>query len=172
SAAKFDSMLKNNRAALDRLFPPETMANFARVAADLRRAERSFSGTTVKGQSNTAKDAVPMMKKAAEAVERHTNMWGAAIAGALGAHEAGLGIPGIVGAAGATAGLYALGSMRAAGVEKLDAMFRDALLNPERAQYYAMQARPKELINPATRVAKSLRRQLITTPILQQSQGQ
>jgi hypothetical protein len=67
-------------------------------------------------------------------------------------------IPGGVAGAGSAAALYGLSTLRAAGLSKVDAMFRDALLNPDRARYYLAKSPRKTEAGSLYALSQAVRR--------------
>jgi hypothetical protein len=104
-----------------------------------------------------------------DAAASHTSLMVAMIEGA----RLGFEHHGIVGAAGGAVAAgalpYLMGTMRAAGMGKANALVRDALLNPERARVYLSKMPASADSGKFLGLASSIRRQLIGTPINLQS---
>lgn len=165
AVAAFDRLMRDNSATLSQLFTPEQMNVLRAIAQDMQRSARRLA-TNVAGSPGSAKDVAPQIERAMQAAKRHTSLIGAGVAGLY----AGLHVGGIKGAltmAGLEAGGYLLGTLRAAGIRKVDDMFRDALLHPERARFYLAKI-PPDTLRPAPFMALSnaIRRTLITQPQL------
>jgi hypothetical protein len=140
---------------------------FRAIADDLQRANRSVTATAIKGSPGTAKDALPFMRRSMEEAKRHTSFLSAAMAGSLIGFETG-GWKGAAIGAGTAGAAYLVGSLRAAGIRTAEDMFRDALLNPDRARYYISKvpAAKDMATGPAFALGRSIRRQLMLAPVL------
>lgn len=172
SSAGFRKFIRDNQSTLSALYTPEQVNMFRRIGDDLDRSNRSVTATAIKGSPGTAKDALPFMNKAMEAAKNHASFLSAAMAGTL----VGLQTSGIKGAAMGFAGAgaaYLLGTLRAANIRKADDMFRDALLNPERARYYLSKATERnKKSGPMFALARSLRRELMLQPVTNELVGE
>jgi hypothetical protein len=93
------------------------------IAADIERQQRFFA-TKAAGQSNTPQDLFRMMKKASQ-TEHGIGFWGKLFA----AHETGGWR-----AAGLYLGSEAVNHMRNAGLEKVEQLLQNAVLNPDQAE--------------------------------------
>jgi hypothetical protein len=133
-----------------------------------QRSDRSVTATAVKGSPGTAKDVLPFLKQAVKAAshggESFIGLAGIleAMHGNLSLHMAAMGAAGL-------AAKHVFESIRAAGIVKTADIFKDALLNPDYARYYLAKysATEKGLLYA---VSRSLRRALITQPMLVQQQ--
>jgi hypothetical protein len=120
---QFQTFIKQNRAALKRIFGDHELNQMQAIADDLQRANRSINAVKLPGGSNTAQDLLA----AAKGDSRKTILSKLAIA-ALGSTAGGLG-----GGAIAILGANAVTAARKAGLNTIDDLVRDALLHPDRA---------------------------------------
>ncbi|MCX5581524.1 hypothetical protein [Kaistia terrae] len=120
---QFQSFIKQNRAALKRIFGDHELGQMQAIADDLQRANRSITAVKLPGGSNTPQD----MLAAAKGDSRKTILSKLAVA-ALGSTAGGLG-----GGAIAILGANAVTAARKAGLNSIDDLVRDALLHPDRA---------------------------------------
>lgn len=120
---QFQSFIKQNRAALKRIFGDHELDQMQAIADDLQRANRSISSVKLPGGSNTPQD----MLAAAKGDNRKTILSKLAIA-ALASSAGGLG-----GGAIAILGTNAVTAARKAGLNTIDDIVRDAMLHPDRA---------------------------------------
>lgn len=153
-------LLRDKATTLEALHPPETVATLRAIVHDMEITSRRLA-TNIPGSPGSAKDVAPQIQKAMDATKRHTSMIAAAMSGIYAGFHFG-GLKGALVAGGLEAGGYALGTMRAAGINKVDAMFRDALLNPERARYYLAKIPPgaKPETGPLFALSRAIRREL------------
>lgn len=164
SSANFQKFISENRATIQKLYGSEGLGMFAAVAHDLERANRPISATRIGGSPGTAHDVAPIISSGAKKVAGHTSMMVAMIEGVhLGYEHGGMKGAALAGAGGAAS--YLLGTLRHAGMNKVNGLVRDALLNPERARVYLS----KVPVNPDSGkflgLASAIRRQLIGLPI-------
>lgn len=121
-ADQTQSFLRRNRAALGEVFSPDEMSRLDAIARDIQRAKRSENALRLTGQSNTAQDQV-----ARSAFLKHGARGGLDMLGGLLGHYTH--IPG-----GELVGAFAtdqLQMLRAAGVNRVNDLVTQALLNPE-----------------------------------------
>ena len=124
----FQQFVRQNEAALRVVFKPGEVNVMKSIAADLQRANRSMTAVKLPGQSNTAQDL------AAAAKASHQPSWLQRLITAGGsAAVAGLASGTGLGAVAGLLGSEALMAIRKAGLEKVDDIITDAILNPERA---------------------------------------
>lgn len=135
-ADAFQRFLKEFVPALRRVFSPEEVASMQAIAADLNRANRSIASNKLPGMSNTAPELIAAAKNA-PAQSWLERLLAPTVVGGAGA-AAGSMVGGYWGAAVGSALASRVGKaaegFRAAGLEKVDDIVRDALLNPERAR--------------------------------------
>ena len=122
-ADQFQSFVKQNRAALKRVFGEHELDQMQAIADDLQRANRSINAVKLPGGSNTTQD----MLAAAKGDSRKTIL-SKLLIGAIGSSAGGLG-----GGAIAILGANAVTAARKAGLNTIDDLVRDALLHPDRA---------------------------------------
>jgi hypothetical protein len=136
----FQTFLRRNEMALSQVFAPDQMQGMRDIAADLQRSDRSVAGSKIPGQSNTAQDTAAQSRLS---VLRGYLGHGAtsAIAGLAGYLVGGV-HGAIEGFGGAAIAKSMLDKMRAAGLERTDALLTEALLNPEIAQTLLTKASP------------------------------
>lgn len=144
---QFQTFIKNNRATLAQVFSPTEIANLGKIAADLKRANRSISGVKIPGQSNTAQDVYELGR--GHQPSRVTLIYDF-LAERIGSHFGGLGI-GLV--AGGIAHLSQ--TLYNVGVRNIDQVITKAMLDPSFA---------KELLKPVPKTAaqqESFRRAML-----------
>ena len=165
----FDRFVRDNATTLGALYPAEQVNMFRAIAKDMDRTSRVLA-TNVLGSPGTAKDVGPILNKLSKAAGEHNTLT-AAVVGALGAALYYTGsLTTALAAAGIAVPAYLIKTMRAAGIEKAEDMFRDALLNPERARYYLAKipADAKADTSPLFSLSRSIRRGLVMAPVLKQ----
>jgi hypothetical protein len=123
---QFQTFVKQNRAALATVFKPEEVSAIQAIAADLQRANRSLAAVRIPGQSNTAQDLTAIAKS------KETSLLGKIILAAGAA--AGAGADGMTGGLVGLLGARTLAGMREAGLQRVDDIVKDAMLNPDRAR--------------------------------------
>lgn len=168
ASAGFQKFVANHDAALRELLPAHAVNTLRAIAADLERANRDVTGTRIKGTSQTAKNQHGLMEKVAGGHVGHSALALGLVEGLMQAYEHG----GLHGAALAAIPLgagYALNKARTSGIAKEHAMFRDALLNPDRARYYLTKLKPGDGGAAAKMLVNSLRRELIAAPVVKES---
>jgi hypothetical protein len=167
SSAAFRNFVRDNAATLSHLYPESQVNMFRAIAEDLQRANRSVTATAIKGSPGTAKDALPFMRRSMEEAKKHASFLSAAMTGSLIGFES-AGLKGAAIGAGTAGAAYLVGSLRAAGIRTAEDMFRDALLNPERARYYISKIPPAKDMNtgPAFALSRSLRRTMMMAPVV------
>ena len=150
-ADQYQTFITRQEKALRRLFGNDGFANLEAVSDDLRRANRSITGTKLPGGSNTAQDTAAMAKaEGGNTVLSH--ILAEAGAGAVGTVTGGP----MVGA-GAWLTTKVLGGMRSIGMDKVNDLVQAALLNPTLARTLLAKvpARPQPYI--LDRLARQLR---------------
>jgi hypothetical protein len=134
------------------------------VAADLKRANKSITGTKLPGGSNTAQDLAAGAKHGhgAGGNTMLRQLIGAEIIGSM-AHAGsetllpGSGIAAHIIGTGATVGSLVLNAMRQAGLNRVDELVTEAMLHPGIAKTLLMRPTAKS----APDIAAILRRQLM-----------
>ncbi|MDY8111126.1 hypothetical protein U0C82_18555 [Fulvimarina sp. 2208YS6-2-32] len=129
----FQTFVKQNRSALRTAgFSDDELTLMGRVAEDLQRANRSVASVKNPGGSNTAQDLMQVQKEDSgkTVLAKVIASMGAPGAGA----GAGFAVGGGFGAAAGAVGAGVIAEMRRQGLEKVDDLIADALLNPGRAR--------------------------------------
>lgn len=136
----FQSFVRQSEPALRAAgFGDDEISTMQAIADDLQRANRSIAGVRIPGGSNTAQDLAQMTKGFSLLGKvMHTASTAGAGAGAGYALGGGTMLWTVAGAIGA----QALTAMRSAGLETVDDLVADAMLNPARAKLLMGKARP------------------------------
>ncbi|WP_425419619.1 hypothetical protein [Oricola indica] len=133
----FQNFVKTNRAALRNAgFSDAEIATMTRIADDLQRANRSIASVKNPG-SNTAQDTLAVQKndKGATLLAKVISSLAAPGAGGTAGYVlAGGGTAGAVAAGAGAIGAGVLAELRRQGLEAIDDIVTDALLNPDRAR--------------------------------------
>jgi hypothetical protein len=129
-ADAFQTFIKQNEGALKQIFTDEEVNSMKAIAADLKRANRTIAAVKLPGQSNTAQDLTAVRK--AEPKERASLLNKMIAGGASGfaLHS----LPGAAIGAASAAGQHVISSLRAAGIEKVDDLVKEAMLHPDIAK--------------------------------------
>ncbi|MDR6955979.1 hypothetical protein J2X65_005366 [Ancylobacter sp. 3268] len=130
----FQRFVDQNQAALREVFGPEEMNTLHGIAADIMRSQRSLNAVRIPGQSNTAQDVAAMV-----ANDRNAT-WFTRLLASAGPGLAGAAVVGPWTGLAAAVGGNVLMNARKAGLQKVDDIIADAMLNPERARLLLMQA--------------------------------
>lgn len=147
------SFVKQNRPALSRIFNATELQRMEAIAADLQRANRSIAAVKLPGGSNTAQDTFAIGKTDAPHTILSKIVLASASAGGAGGTAFGGPLVGV--AAGLGAGFVA--AMRQAGLQKIDDIIKDAMLNPDRAALLLSKAGAKPDTGAALALAKRWR---------------
>lgn len=165
--------VRDNGQTLSALYEPRTVNMLRAISEDMNRTSRTMSATSVPAASNTTRDMPAFLQKALTKYGENrslTNVIGAALAG--GYMHTGSVIGAIGTAFGVAVPAYVVSSWRKAGLDKIDEMFKDALLNPERARYYLQKAPLKSGgPGPLDAIARSVRRELMVMPAIDDREG-
>lgn len=137
-ADAFQTFLGKNFTALRQVFSDGELNSMRAIAQDLKRANRSIAGSKLPGGSNTAQDTAAM---AAHSMKE--SLLTKIVTNAVGG-GAGFMTTGPMGAIGGFIGSRVLGSMREAGIDTIEELIRDAMLNPDLAKALLMKA-PKKV---------------------------
>lgn len=155
----FQTFIKRNGAALRAAgFSDDQIATWKAIAADLQRSNRSASSVKLPG-SNTAQDLTAIKKGSLGATILTKILTGAGAAGGFlhGGFVGGF-IGGQIG--------HAVGAMRQSGLNSIDAIITDALLNPERAKALLAKADgPKAPTNTLGKLANMYGRSAVATGV-------
>jgi hypothetical protein len=129
SADKFQTFVKRNRAALAQAFTPAEVDSMEKIAQDIQRANRSSNALKLAG-SNTTQD-INATKMFGGAINHGSktmlDLVGGTLGGIVGEH---LHLPG-VGELGGALALDKIQSLRAAGIDNVNKLLVQALLNPK-----------------------------------------
>ncbi len=126
----FQTFVRQNRKALAQVFSPEEVSSLQTVADDLQRANRSLTAVKTPGQSNTAQDMLASEKGGGTVLGKLIAEGASSMAGAVGAAASGT----LSGGAMSWLGARTISIMRDAGIQRVDELVRDAMLNPELAK--------------------------------------
>ena len=155
----FQTFINRSGPALDQVFTPAQMQSMRNIATDLKRSNLSIAGSKIPGQSNTMQDLM-LSKGRLSVLGAHLGGIATAAATGLAAYL----IPGVSVAeavltgAGVGSMKRAINNIKTAGVEKLDALRTEALLNPEVAAALLMKATPANRPFIAAKLNKALGR--------------
>lgn len=137
-ADQFQNFVRQNEAALKEVLKPAEISMLKAIGDDLQRANRSIASVKLPGGSNTAQDLVALARSS------QPQSWGRLLLAALAQGGLGLAASGtVVGGLAAIAGGQALSALRRAGMEKVDDLLTDAMLNPQRGLLLLTKAPPK-----------------------------
>jgi hypothetical protein len=160
-ADAFQTFVKQHNGALRQVLTGPEYNLLKAVAADLRRSNRSLTAVRIPGQSNTAQDALPELRRSL------TPGTGSLLLELLVGASTGYGAGGVKGGLGGVAtvlGKNVLGRMREAGMTKVDDLIRQAMLDPELARMLLGKAPAKPDTGSAMTIAHRLRRLSIYAP--------
>lgn len=160
-ADAFQTFVKQHTGSLRQVLTAPEYNMLKAIAADLRRSNRSLTAVKIPGQSNTAQDALPELKKAM------TPGSGSLLAQLVVAGGGGYGVHGLTGALTGIAGVLGknvIGRMHEAGMEKVSDLIRQAMLDPELARILLAKAPAKPDAGSAMNLAHRLRRLSMYAP--------
>ncbi len=166
SGANFIKFVRDNRDTLKELFPESQISTFNAIARDIEANAKWRTETSIKGGSDTIKNAKPMLEKAIDQGKRHFSIMGAATAGFLTGFSAGGGVNGAIIGASTSAAVYLMSKLREAGIRQIDDLYREALLNPERARSLLAKMPEKADAAALQRLVGLLKRPVIVGPML------
>jgi len=134
-SSQFQDFVRRNQRALSQVFNPEQVRTLQALASDLHRSNRSLTGSALRGRSTTAQDLPAATQKAQSIWSAVAKMTGPVVTGLAGQQLTGS-LTGAV--AGFTGGAIAAiaQTMRTAGMQKVDDLITEALLNPELAREF------------------------------------
>ena len=169
SAAAFKKIVNDKAPVLSKLFSAEEMGRFRQIAHALDIQNRSLT-SKIAGGPGTAQDLNQAAKAGGHGSAKPASSISEAMkSGAMLGYVA----HGFHGAAwgAATGGAgHIVNALRAMGIDNVQKLYNDALLNPERARYYLAQV-PEALPNANGRlIAANLRRTFLTGPQIVRSQ--
>ncbi|WP_428031818.1 hypothetical protein [Ancylobacter sp.] len=136
-ADQFQNFVRQNEAALKEVLKPAEISMLKAIGDDLQRANRSITSVKLPGGSNTAQDLVALAQSS------QPQSWGRIFLAALAQGGGGFALGGPIGGIAAIGGGQALAALRRAGMEKVDDLLTDAMLNPQRGLLLLTKAPPK-----------------------------
>lgn len=136
-ADQFQNFVRQNEAALKEVFKPAEISLLKAIGDDLQRANRSIASVKLPGGSNTAQDLVALARSP------QPQSWGRIFLAALAQGGGGFAVGGPIGGLAAIAGGQAMSALRRAGMQKVDDLLTDAMLNPQRGLLLLTKAPPK-----------------------------
>lgn len=152
---QFQTFVRQNVPALRQAGFSEKEINTLRaVANDLQRSNRSLVAARIPGQSNTAQDTIAAGRDGASLLSRIISAIGPATASGAAGLTFGGPVTGLIGIVGGGA----VSAMRKAGLEKVDDIIKDALLNPDRARLLLERFPPKPTRREQFRIMERYRR--------------
>jgi hypothetical protein len=158
---QFQEFVKQHAGSLRQVLTAPEYNMLKAIAADLRRSNRSLTAIKIPGQSNTAQDALPELKKAM------TPGSGSLLAQLVVAGGGGYGVHGMTGALTGIAGVLGknvVGRLHEAGMEKVSDLIRQAMLDPELARILLAKRPAKPDTGTAMTLAHRLRRLSVYAP--------
>jgi len=172
ASATFQKFIRDNGQTLSAMYEPRTMNMLRSIATDLERTSRTMGATSIPGQSNTARDLPAKLQKLVDASKDKTLLGAMAAGAAAGYLHTGSGLVAALSGVFGGAAKHVFAALRARGMDKVDEMFKDALLNPERARYYLQKAPLKSGgPGPLDAIARSVRRELMVMPAIDDREG-
>ena len=152
----FQQFLRQNLPALKQVLSGPEIMTLQAVAADLKRSNRSIAAVKLPGGSNTTQDMAGVAKAggAQSWLARILSPGALASAGAAAGSMTAGGLGAAAGAGGGAQLGRVIEAMRQAGLQSVDDIVKDALLNPERARALLAQVKGE----PTTGQALSLAR--------------
>lgn len=136
-ADQFQNFVRQNEAALKEVLKPAEISMLKAIGDDLQRANRSIASVKLPGGSNTAQDLVALAQSS------QPQSWGRIFLAALAQGGGGFALGGPVGGIAAIGGGQAMSALRRAGMQKVDDLLTDAMLNPQRGLLLLTKAPPK-----------------------------
>ncbi|MFG1211035.1 hypothetical protein V5F72_01275 [Xanthobacter flavus] len=152
----FQQFLRQNVPALKQVLSGPEIMTLQAVAADLKRSNRSLAAVKLPGGSNTTQD-MNAVAKAAGAQSWLARILSPGALASAGAAAGSMTAGGIGAAAGAGGGAQlgrVIEAMRQAGLQSVDDIVRDALLNPERARALLAQVKGEPTKGQALSLAR------------------
>jgi hypothetical protein len=156
----FQQFVRQNEAALRVVFKPAEVNVMKAIAADLQRSNRSLNAVRIPGQSNTAQDLASMARSNQQPslLQRLIMLGGQIGAGSLLGGSAGGTTAAVAGGIVAAIGGEAVSALRRAGLQKVDDIITDAILNPDRALMLLRKAPAKPTKRDSITFAQRYRR--------------
>ncbi|MBP2149975.1 hypothetical protein [Xanthobacter flavus] len=152
----FQQFLRQNVPALKQVLSGPEIMTLQAVAADLKRSNRSLAAVKLPGGSNTTQDmnAVAKSGGAQSWLARILSPGALASAGAAAGSMTAGGIGAAAGAGGGAQLGRVIEAMRQAGLQSVDDIVRDALLNPDRARALLAQVKGEPTKGQALSLAR------------------
>ncbi|WEZ84642.1 hypothetical protein P6U16_08740 [Rhizobium sp. 32-5/1] len=162
-ADQFQTFMKENKPAL-RLagFSDDEIKLMTSVASDIQRANRSLTAVKLPGGSNTAQDWQKVREGDAPTTILGRILMATAATGGFASGGIGGGIVGVLGAKTA-------GALREFGIESVNDLVADAMLNPGRARLLLSKYQPRTAKSVGDMLARVYRRSIV--PSVAVSQG-
>jgi hypothetical protein len=131
-AEAFASFVKDKAPALRQVFSGEDLVRMQAIADDIKRAERSLQAIKIPGNSNSPQDIRTVLDKHVEKAGKNS-LFSQIVVAAGGGALIGDFTGAAVGAVGAGT-KHVLGSLRAAGMQKVDDLVLEMMLDPQLAK--------------------------------------
>ncbi|QFR34698.1 hypothetical protein [Ancylobacter sp. TS-1] len=165
---QFQTFMRQNEAALRIVFEEPEVKMLKALAADLQRANRSITATKLPGRSNTAQDIIAAAQR-----DNAPRSWASLIIAPAANFGAGTAATGSMSAGlGMALGAEIVGRMRRAGLQQVDEILTDAILNPGRAAMLLQKAPPKPTERDISSFAARYRRAAFASTISAIDDGQ
>ncbi|GLI23580.1 hypothetical protein GGQ86_002881 [Xanthobacter flavus] len=152
----FQQFLRQNTPALRQVLSGPEIMTLQAIAADLKRSNRSIAAVKLPGGSNTAQDlnGIAKVNSGESWLSRILSPGALASAGAAAGSMTAGGIGAAAGAGGGAQLGRVIEAMRQAGLQSVDDIVRDALLNPERARALLAQVKGEPTTGQAISLAR------------------
>ncbi|GLI24558.1 hypothetical protein GGQ86_004261 [Xanthobacter flavus] len=152
----FQQFLRQNTPALRQVLSGPEIMTLQAIAADLKRSNRSIAAVKLPGGSNTAQDlnGIAKVNSGESWLSRILSPGALASAGAAAGSVAGGGIGAAAGAGGGAQLGRVIQAMRQAGLQSVDQIVTDAMLNPERARALLAQVKGEPTTGQAISLAR------------------
>ncbi|MFG1270946.1 hypothetical protein [Xanthobacter flavus] len=152
----FQQFLRQNTPALRQVLSGPEIMTLQAIAADLKRSNRSIAAVKLPGGSNTAQDlnGIAKVNGGESWLSRILSPGALASAGAAAGSVAGGGIGAAAGAGGGAQLGRVIQAMRQAGLQSVDQIVTDAMLNPERARALLAQVKGEPTTGQAISLAR------------------
>ncbi|MBN8918921.1 MAG: hypothetical protein J0I31_25365 [Rhizobiales bacterium] len=152
----FQQFLRQNTPALRQVLSGPEIMTLQAIAADLKRSNRSIAAVKLPGGSNTAQDlnGIAKVNGGESWLSRILSSGALASAGAAAGSVAAGGIGAAAGAGGGAQLGRVIQAMRQAGLQSVDQIVTDAMLNPERARALLAQVKGEPTTGQAISLAR------------------
>ena len=161
-ADQFQTFIRQNASTLKAAgFGDGEIATMQAIADDLQRANRSIASVKLPGGSNTAQDTLAVNGGDNAPTLLAKLLLGATTtgSGAVGGFAIGGGFGAVAGAIGG----QLVSALRMNGIQQIDELVADALLNPERARLLIEAVKPENAAKAAATLAQRYRRAALAT---------